>query len=153
MHVQYFTRTYRQRNPERLNLDRRNLEVCPLLEQEEKLRLLNYQNNNIKSISNLENLPQLIFLDFYNNHLQSLEGPLSSVKGVFFTMTKSCYFFNMFHFSCSLSVIYVLCIMFYVLFLTFFFALCFPFRIKCLIFHILHQLLYVLSFTNHPLHF
>ena len=52
-----------------------------MLEQEEKLRLLNYQNNNIKSISNLENLPQLIFLDFYNNNLQSLEGPLSSLKG------------------------------------------------------------------------
>ena len=64
-----------------LRLDRRNLNVCPLLDGEEKLRLLNYQNNKIELISNLENLPQLIFLDFYNNNLQSLEGPLPSVTG------------------------------------------------------------------------
>jgi hypothetical protein len=80
--VVYRSSEERQRNPERLNLDRRNLEACPLLEQEENLRLLNYQNNNIKVISNLENLPQLIFIDFYNNNLRTLEGPLSCVKGL-----------------------------------------------------------------------
>jgi leucine-rich repeat-containing protein 49 len=72
----------RLRNPERLNLDRRQLESCPLLEQEHRLRLLNYQNNLIKQITNLENLPNLIFLDLYNNQLTSLEGPLSCVKGL-----------------------------------------------------------------------
>jgi hypothetical protein len=72
----------RLRNPERLNLDRRQLDVCPVLEQELRLRLLNFQNNNIRQIQNLENLPNLIFLDLYNNKLVSLEGPLTSVKGL-----------------------------------------------------------------------
>lgn len=72
----------RQANPERLNLDRRQLDVCPLLEQESRLRLLNYQNNNIRHIRNLENLPNLIFLDMYNNKLSSLEGPVSGIVGL-----------------------------------------------------------------------
>ena len=72
----------RLRNPERLNLDRRQLDVCPVMEQELRLRLLNFQNNNIRQIQNLENLPNLIFLDLYNNKLTSLEGPLASVKGL-----------------------------------------------------------------------
>lgn len=72
----------RSRNPERLNLDRRQLEICPILEQEQRLRLLNFQNNNIREIANLDNLPNLIFLDMYNNRLTSLEGPVSSIKGL-----------------------------------------------------------------------
>lgn len=72
----------RVRNPERLNLDRRQLDMCPHLEMEQRLRLLNYQNNNIRTIQNLENLPNLIFLDLYNNKLTSLEGSISSVKGL-----------------------------------------------------------------------
>jgi leucine-rich repeat-containing protein 49 len=72
----------RMRNPERLNLDRRNLYVCPILEQEHRLRLLNYQNNYITSISRIENLPNLIFLDLYNNQIRSLDGPLNTVKGL-----------------------------------------------------------------------
>jgi Leucine-rich repeat (LRR) protein len=80
--VVFRTPEERLRNPERLNLDRRQLEVCPILEQEHRLRLLNFQNNNIKVIQNLENLSNLIFLDLYNNKLQSLEGPLSSIKGL-----------------------------------------------------------------------
>jgi Leucine-rich repeat (LRR) protein len=80
--VVFRTHDERLRNPERLNLDRRQLEVCPLLEQEQRLRLLNYQNNNIRSIQNLENLPNLIFLDLYNNKISTLDGPLSTVKGL-----------------------------------------------------------------------
>lgn len=80
--VVYRTPEERQRNPERLNLDRRQLEVCPILEMEHRLRLLNFQNNNIRMIQNLENLPNLIFLDLYNNKLMSLEGPVSLVKGL-----------------------------------------------------------------------
>ena len=80
--VVFRTPEERLRNPERLNLDRRQLDVCPLLEQEQRLRLLNFQNNNIRVIQNLENLPNLIFLDLYNNKLVSLEGPISSVKGL-----------------------------------------------------------------------
>lgn len=80
--VVFRTAEERLRNPERLNLDRRQLDHCPLLEQEQRLRLLNYQNNSIKFIANLENLPNLIFLDLYNNKIVSLEGPLSQVKGL-----------------------------------------------------------------------
>ena len=82
MLVVFRTTEERLRNPERLNLDRRQLEVCPLLEQEQRLRLLNFQNNSIRVIQNLENLPNLIFLDLYNNKISSLEGPLSAVKGL-----------------------------------------------------------------------
>ena len=73
---------FRLRNPECFNLDKRNLDVCPLIKGENKLRLLNYQNNKISVISNLENLSDLIFLDFYNNNLKSLGGSLSWVPGM-----------------------------------------------------------------------
>jgi leucine-rich repeat-containing protein 49 len=39
----------------------------PLLEGEERLRLLNLQHNHITKIENLVSLPNLIFLDLYNN--------------------------------------------------------------------------------------
>ncbi len=61
-------------NPERLSIDNRQLTACPVLEGEERLRLLNYQNNNIQTISNVSNLPNLIFLDLYNNSIKSLTG-------------------------------------------------------------------------------
>lgn len=80
--VVFRTPEERLRNPERLNLDRRQLIKCPILEQEQRLRLLNYQNNQIQVIENLENLPNLIFLDFYNNKLTSLSGPLPAVRGL-----------------------------------------------------------------------
>lgn len=60
-------------NPERLNLDRRKLTSCPILEGEERLRLLNYQNNLITKVENLDNLPNLIFLDLYNNQLRYIQ--------------------------------------------------------------------------------
>lgn len=83
----------RLRNPECLNLDKRNLDVCPVIKEENRLRLLNYQNNNISVISNLENLTNLIFLDFYNNNLQSLGGSLSWVPGMLTTWIFKFLFF------------------------------------------------------------
>ena len=80
--VVFRTPEERIRNPERLNLDRRQLDICPVLEQEQRLRLLNFQNNNIRSIQHLENLPNLIFLDLYNNKIVTLDGPLSLLKGL-----------------------------------------------------------------------
>jgi len=68
------TQTARMVSPERLNLDRRNLAICPVLEGEEQLRLLNFENNNIAKISNLRNLPNLIFLDLYNNQIKEISG-------------------------------------------------------------------------------
>ena len=80
--VVFRTPEERLRNPERLNLDRRQIETVPILEMELRLRLLNFQNNGIRMIQNLENLPNLIFLDLYNNKLTTLEGSVSSVKGL-----------------------------------------------------------------------
>ena len=80
--VVFRTPEERLRNPERLNLDRRQIETVPVLEMELRLRLLNFQNNNIRMIQNLENLPNLIFLDLYNNKLTTLEGSISAVKGL-----------------------------------------------------------------------
>ena len=61
-------------NPERLNLDRRNLSNCPALSGEEELRLLNFENNAITKITNLTGLPNLIFLDLYNNQIREITG-------------------------------------------------------------------------------
>lgn len=71
--VAYRSSSAKASNPERLNLDRRNLPVLPLLEGEHMLRLLNLQNNSIRRIENLINLPNLIFLDLYNNRIDRLE--------------------------------------------------------------------------------
>ncbi|GMH46387.1 hypothetical protein TrRE_jg629 [Triparma retinervis] len=80
--VVYRSRAAREANPERLNLDRRKLTQCPILENEGRIRLLNYQNNKITSISNLHNLTNLIFLDLYNNHITSLGDELSGVRAL-----------------------------------------------------------------------
>lgn len=61
-------------NPERLNLDRQSLSACPVLEGEERLRLLNYQNNSITRIEHLGGLPNLIFLDLYSNEISRIDG-------------------------------------------------------------------------------
>ena len=65
--VVYRKPSERNANPERLNLDKRDLTHMPLLEGEERLRLLNLQHNHITKIENLVSLPNLIFLDLYNN--------------------------------------------------------------------------------------
>jgi leucine-rich repeat-containing protein 49 len=70
--VVYRKPSERNTNPERLNLDRRELTQMPLLEGEERLRLLNYQHNFIGKIENLLSLPNLIFLDLYNNQIKEI---------------------------------------------------------------------------------
>lgn len=70
--VVYRKPSERNANPERLNLDRRDLSQMPLLEGEERLRLLNYQHNYISKIENLLSLPNLIFLDLYNNQIKEI---------------------------------------------------------------------------------
>ena len=70
----------RAANPDRLNLDRRHLMVCPILEGEDRLRLLNLQHNAITRLQHLSNLRRLVFLDLYDNlvhEIASLEGLLS----------------------------------------------------------------------------
>jgi len=71
----------RKANPDKLNLDRRGLTVCPVLEDEENLRLLNFQHNLIRRIQNLSHLRKLIFLDLYDNHIEEING-LSCLKSL-----------------------------------------------------------------------
>lgn len=61
-------------NPERLNLDRRQLLMCPILEGEERLRLLNLQHNSIGRLQHLNNLRRLVFLDLYDNLVHEITG-------------------------------------------------------------------------------
>ena len=70
----------RAANPDRLNLDRRHLTMCPILEGEDRLRLLNLQHNAITRLQHLLNLRRLVFLDLYDNlihEIAGLEGLLS----------------------------------------------------------------------------
>jgi len=69
----------RQSNPDKLNLDRRKLAVCPILEGEENLRLLNFQHNSIRKIEHMSMLKKLIFLDLYDNSIDEISG-LSSLR-------------------------------------------------------------------------
>jgi len=70
--VVYRKPSERATNPERLQLDKRELSHMPLLEGEERLRLLNLQHNLITRVENLVSLPNLIFLDLYNNHIEEI---------------------------------------------------------------------------------
>ncbi|XP_033750012.1 leucine-rich repeat-containing protein 49-like isoform X2 [Pecten maximus] len=79
--VVYRTPDERSSNPDRLNLDRRKLTVCPILEGEEQLRLLNYQHNMIGKIQHLSTLKRLIFLDLYDNQIEEISG-LSALKSL-----------------------------------------------------------------------
>ncbi|KAK7486768.1 hypothetical protein BaRGS_00021915, partial [Batillaria attramentaria] len=79
--VVYRTPEERASNPDRLNLDRRKLTVCPILEGEDQLRLLNYQHNAITRIQHLSTLRRLIFLDLYDNQIDQISG-LSSLKSL-----------------------------------------------------------------------
>ncbi|CAK8673266.1 unnamed protein product [Clavelina lepadiformis] len=79
--IVYRTAEERASNPDRLNLDRRRLTVCPILEGEEHLRLLNFQHNSISRIQHLSNLRRLIFLDLYDNQVEDMTG-LSALKSL-----------------------------------------------------------------------
>ena len=61
------TKQAKDAQPERLNLDRRHLDSCCLILNDERLRLVNYQHNNIAEVSSLAGLPNLVFLDLYSN--------------------------------------------------------------------------------------
>lgn len=64
----------RDANPDRLDLDRRELDQCPELVDEHRLRLLNYQHNAIARISRLELTRNLVFLDLYANAVEKIAG-------------------------------------------------------------------------------
>ena len=64
-----------------LSTCRRRLTVCPILEGEDQLRLLNYQHNMITRIQHLSALKRLIFLDLYDNQIEEISG-LSALKSL-----------------------------------------------------------------------
>ena len=64
-----------------LSVYRRRLSVCPILEGEDQLRLLNYQHNFIEVIEHLTCLKRLIFLDLYDNQIEVISG-LGALKSL-----------------------------------------------------------------------
>ena len=55
--------------------------MCPILEGEDQLRLLNYQHNIIQRIQHLNGLKRLIFLDLYDNQIEEISG-LASLRSL-----------------------------------------------------------------------
>ncbi|XP_018108501.1 leucine-rich repeat-containing protein 49 isoform X2 [Xenopus laevis] len=68
-------------SPDKLSLESQNLTACPIIEDEEQLRLLYFQHNFITRIQKLSNLQHLIFLDLYDNQIQEISG-LSSLRAL-----------------------------------------------------------------------
>ncbi|XP_076980016.1 leucine-rich repeat-containing protein 49 isoform X3 [Tamandua tetradactyla] len=66
---------------DRLTLERQKLTVCPVIDGEEHLRLLNFQHNFITRIQNMSNLQRLIFLDLYDNQIEEISG-LSTLRSL-----------------------------------------------------------------------
>ncbi|XP_032031971.1 leucine-rich repeat-containing protein 49 isoform X1 [Hylobates moloch] len=64
---------------DRLSLERQKLTVCPIINGEDHLRLLNFQHNFITRIQNISNLQKLISLDFYDNQIEEISG-LSTLR-------------------------------------------------------------------------
>ena len=62
--------------------NRRKLSVCPILEGEERLRMLNLQHNAITKLQHLSALRRLVFLDLYDNLISEISGldTLSSLR-------------------------------------------------------------------------
>ncbi|XP_069654183.1 leucine-rich repeat-containing protein 49 isoform X2 [Haliaeetus albicilla] len=61
-------------NSDRLTLERQKLTVCPVIDGEDHLRLLNFQHNCITRIQNISNLQHLVFLDLYDNQIEEISG-------------------------------------------------------------------------------
>ena len=85
--------------------------MCPILEGEDQLRLLNYQHNSISRIQHLASLRRLIFLDLYDNQIDQIAG-LSSLKSLRVLMlgkNRSVYVYIL----CYLCFISLFCILFF----------------------------------------
>ncbi|KAM6059741.1 leucine-rich repeat-containing protein 49 isoform 4-T4 [Theristicus caerulescens] len=66
---------------DRLTLERQKLTVCPVIDGEDHLRLLNFQHNFITRIQNISNLQHLVFLDLYDNQIEEISG-LSTLRSL-----------------------------------------------------------------------
>ena len=62
----------REKNPDRISLDRRGLTTFPNIVDEPKLRLISLQHNLLSKIENhhLTQLTKLVFLDLYDNQIE-----------------------------------------------------------------------------------
>uniref|UniRef100_A0ACB8E517 Uncharacterized protein n=1 Tax=Sphaerodactylus townsendi TaxID=933632 RepID=A0ACB8E517_9SAUR len=69
------------RHSDRLTFERQKLTVCPIIDGEDHLRLLNFQHNYITRIQNISNFHQLVFLDLYDNQVEEISG-LSTLKSL-----------------------------------------------------------------------
>ena len=59
----------RNANPEKVQIDGRNLKHVPLLEGEERIKHLSLSSNEIAKIDNIVSMPHLQHLDLSSNHL------------------------------------------------------------------------------------
>lgn len=64
----------KEKNPDRISLDRRGLTALPIIQGESKLRLLSLQHNLINSLESFQcqSFPFLVFLDIYDNQLERI---------------------------------------------------------------------------------
>lgn len=64
----------KEKNPDRISLDRRGLTVLPIIQGESRLRLLSLQHNLINNLESLkrQSFPFLVFLDVYDNQLERI---------------------------------------------------------------------------------
>ena len=62
----------RLRNPDRLNLDNRELHDIPIIDGEPQIRLLNFQHNLITSMAGIGMFRNLLFLDMYDNQVTEI---------------------------------------------------------------------------------
>ncbi|XP_067004764.2 leucine-rich repeat-containing protein 49 [Anabrus simplex] len=66
----------KEKNPDRISLDRRGLTRLPILMGESRLRLLSLQHNLVTRLDGLamQGLTRLVFLDIYDNQLDRVSG-------------------------------------------------------------------------------
>ncbi|XP_046403321.1 leucine-rich repeat-containing protein 49 isoform X2 [Ischnura elegans] len=64
----------KERNPDRISLDKRGITSFPIFLGEGKIKLLSLQHNLINKIEDVVGLKRLVFLDLYNNQIGTTEG-------------------------------------------------------------------------------
>lgn len=68
------TQKAKEKNPDRICLDRRGLSLIPIIDGEPHLRLLSLQHNLLSKLGGLQEqgFPFLVFLDVYDNQLEKI---------------------------------------------------------------------------------
>ncbi|XP_017771668.1 PREDICTED: leucine-rich repeat-containing protein 49 [Nicrophorus vespilloides] len=73
------TQEEKDKNPDKICLDRKGLNTFPTIIAEDRLRLLSCQHNLINNLVSLQvqKFPVLVFLDLYNNQIDSMKNLIS----------------------------------------------------------------------------